>query len=133
MSDTIATPYRDRLARAISEAIRHLADVRGESLSETIAHVAQELEVDDRTLRRYMDNKTKPLARVIYPLARLAGVRPDLFLNPPEPPPPPPPVPPEYEYPLASYLVDVAADAAAEGARRHRSRQAPPAAPAPRP
>lgn len=121
MSDKPDSPARIRQARAISEAVRHLADVRGEPLSETIPYLATELGVNERTLRRYMDNATRTPGTLLQSLADLTGVRVELFVNPPKPPPPPPPLPPEYLYPIADYLLDQAeAGAAVAAARRRR-------------
>lgn len=120
MSDKQDSPARIRQARAISEAIRHLAEVRGEPLSETTAHLATELGVNERTLRRYMDNVSRTPGTLLQSLADLTGVRVELFVNPPKPPPPPPPLPPEYVYPIADYLLDQAEAGVAAAARRRR-------------
>lgn len=93
-----------RLAYAIREAMR-AADL-------TPPKLAARLDVDPKTVNRWINGETVPNALTVRPLADALGVSPMLFVDPP-------PVP---EYPLAEYLVrQTIQEGTEEGLRRARS------------
>lgn len=92
-----------RLAYAIREAMR-AADL-------TPPKLAARLDVDPKTVNRWINGETVPNALTVRPLADALGVSPMLFVDPP-------PVP---EYPLAEYLVRQAtSEGVEEGIQRAR-------------
>lgn len=94
---------RERLRYAIKQAI-------GTRTAQDVAD-AMDPKRSKETVSRWARGETVPSALDVGPLARALGVRPDLFVDPPELP----------VYPLADYLVDQAVAAGvAEGRKRSR-------------
>lgn len=94
---------RERLKFAIRSAM-------GKRTAQDVAD-AMDPKRSKETVSRWARGETVPSALDVGPLARALGVRPDLFVDPPELP----------TYPLSDYIVDQAvAQGQAQGRRRAR-------------